>query len=651
MLMFTHLRTSAQGIFAKLILVLLVGSFVLWGIGDIFRQGGRPGAVASVGNTSISMQEYAGALRQRQEEMRQVLGKNYSPELMKRLGIEGQVLFNLINHVVIGKEAENLGVQVSDNALRDAIRHNPDFQDAKGAFSKTIYADMLRGGGMTEQGYVSALRKDLAANLLTKLFSTNIPVPEDLAEMLYRVRGEQRVASIFVVPAAAIKQIPAPTDKEIEAYYTAHAKEFSAPETRTVSYIEFKEADLQSHIDISEEELRRAYADHEQDYKKPEQRVVEQMLFDNEAAAGNISEKLAHGAHFADLAKTAPIVNKGKTMLGPLSKEQVPAEAADAVFGLMADGTTKPIKTDFGWHIFYVSKIIPASVTPFESVRAGLIKDMQLRDSQDAVSKLQTSLEDTLAGGEDFSSAAEKLGQKLHVAGPFTRDGKTPEGKKAALPPYENFPDIAFSTNEKDHSQAVESKDGTYFILYVDTVTPEQAPPLAEVKAKVIAGWTEQKRHELLRAAMDDVAVKLRAGKAPAELLSAHGLPAGGVASGRLKRSSESATEGPLAGQALPHEMVFELFRLLPHETTQPYSLPGGDIMIATLAQVIPAPALNPKNPADAKAMDGIRAELKKDRENETLHYYLAYLRGKYKVSVNESAISALTARSDDNGE
>ena len=123
---------------------------------------------------------------------------------------------------------------------------------------------------------------------------------------------------------------------------------------------------------------------------------------------------------------------------------------------------------------------------------------------------LVNNFEDTLAGGATFEQAAEKMGQKVHTLEPMTHEGMLSVGKKADLPAYQNFIDVAFTTPEKDHSQAVPMSDGSYFMVHVDSVAPEHVRPLAEVKTQVANTVLANKQQDKLQKIADTVSAQMR---------------------------------------------------------------------------------------------------------------------------------------------
>lgn len=624
--MSTHLGQSVKSILGKLIMLLLAAMFIMWGIGDVFRNmiTGRSD-VATVGKVTITTQQFHSALQHTHQ----------SPE---------QTLAGLINDALIAQEENALGIAVTDDQVANYIRTLPEFHGKDGQFDKNVYQALLANAQKSEAEFVNDVRREMGAKLLIGTFAENIPVPEVMVHALYKLQEEQRVANLVFIPALSVaSKVAVPTDQEIKVYYDTHPKEFSIPEYRTLSYVTLPLSDVQSKITVTPEELKQAYAEHKDEFRQPERRDIKDLQFDNEQDAKAAAAKLASGIHFTEVAAAAPIANKGKIALGLKSEQELPADAGEPVFALKENENTQPLLVDFSWHIYQVSKIVPQRTDSFEEARTAITADITARQSQDTAQKMMNGFEDALAGGATLEAAAEKIGQKIHRLEPLQHDGIMADGTKAEFPPYDNFLNVAFATTEKDHSQAIQAPDGSYFLVRVDNVAPEHIRPLAEVKAQVVKAALAEKTQAKLAQIADGISEKLRAGASVTDALAANGVSAQFAISGNLKRGSEKVPSGLLEGKLLPRGLTRELFHLKGHEATHAYPAEENSYMIAVLTQIIPAP-----DNAPAKATDEIREKFKTTFTDEVLHNYLHYLREKYPLSVN---MAALGTKNEGSGE
>src|SRR5690349_9428579 len=126
--MLQSMRSGAGGIFAKILLGLLVLAFVLWGIGDAIRNFGQDTTVASVGKLSITQNQVSQQMQRKVEQLRQQMGAKFNPDLLKGMDLAYLTLNSMIEQVLLEKEARAQGILVGDATIQDMIGQNPVFQ-------------------------------------------------------------------------------------------------------------------------------------------------------------------------------------------------------------------------------------------------------------------------------------------------------------------------------------------------------------------------------------------------------------------------------------------------------------------------------------------------------------------------------------------
>jgi peptidyl-prolyl cis-trans isomerase D len=633
--MLNQFRSMAGGFGAKVLLSLLVLSFAVWGIGDMVRHPGSSRTVATVGGTPIYVENYQAALRHEAESIRQALGDKYSPEILKALHPETRALQSLVRQVLLKKESEKTGIIPSDADVVARIRANANFQDNKGNFDKARFESALAYNHISEKSYVERLRQELASGLMLDALSVSLPVTDIAVRTVYEAQEEQRGATIYVLGESLTGNNATPTKDELEKYFAQHARAYTAPEYRTVSYAIVHPEDMKNKAVVSEEALLSAYKDRIDDFKRPERREVDQLLFSDEKAAKKASDELAAGKNFDEVAKTSPITNKGNVSLGKVEQDKLLDAAAEEVFALPKGGVTEAVQSPFGWHIFHVRSIEPPSTAPFNEVRAQLEKEVKQESAENAQTNYLNKLEDTLAGGATLLEAAKEFGLNVQSVGPIVRSGKSPNGADVKLPDLDKFLDAAFSTEEKNESPLVRSKGGLYYVLRVDSATPKRNLTLDEVRGKVLAAWQSETRQKRLGEIADTIAKQMADAKTRNETISKYHLSP--AFTGALKRSADKA-----GSVSIPPMLVGDIFRHAPGESTGAYALASGGYVIAVAGNHIAA------GPMDKKTGETIRKSLDESMNKEVVEEYLRYLEHKYPVEINEKVMQALTTQSSD---
>ena len=156
--MLNALRKNAGSWVVKVLLLLLVVSFAIWGIGDIFYGGSQNPTVATVGDAEIPASELADAFNRAVANLQRRLGPEFDREQAIQLGVMQQALQELIGQRLIALRANDMGLAVSDEALRTLVTEDPVFQTG-GQFDRTRFDQLLRANGLSEDAYLASLRQ------------------------------------------------------------------------------------------------------------------------------------------------------------------------------------------------------------------------------------------------------------------------------------------------------------------------------------------------------------------------------------------------------------------------------------------------------------------------------------------------------------
>jgi len=625
--MLNQMRSGANNFAAKVLLALLILSFAIWGIGDMVRHPGGNSIVATVDGVNISQRAFNQALKREMEAIRGSLGSNYSPEVVKQLGLPRQVLHKMINRTLIEREAAKLGLIPSDADVAQRIRNTGSFQTDKGKFNKELFLEILRRSNLSEKEYAAQLRNQMATELLMQVFNGNAPVPDSMLTAIYQAIEEQRIATLYTLSASSANSEPDET--QIANYYKEHGSQFSTPEFRKISYITLKSSDIKKDVVVSDADMELAYNERIDEFKRPERRNVAQLLYDSEENAKKASDLLKAGKSVEQVAKDTNAQGKKPIAMENVTHDTIPDEA-ESVFSMKQGGSSEPIKTAFGWHIFHVTKIVPATTLSLAEARPTLEKDAKQRAIENAMSKLSNEIEDTLASGSSLAEVAKQAGLTVHTLPEIDARGNGKDGKPVKeLPSLDKFLAVAFKTNEKTESSLTSSKGGESYILRVESITPEQVPPLEQIKTRIVDSWKKEQRAKTLADIAKTIELQFADEKTRADAVSKNNLKVS--VSDPIKRTSENKT--------LPDGLLADLFERTVGKNTGMYMQANGDYVVAVVKEIIPSKATPPES-MRAKLHDSIENSMK----NELMEQYLDYLKTKHTVTINEDVLETATA-------
>jgi peptidyl-prolyl cis-trans isomerase D len=606
---------------------MLIASFAVWGIGDIFRGPSQIRSVAEVGEQSILQQDYASALSREINRLSARFGGRLDMDQARAFGIPDQVLGQMIGRALFDQKAAALGMIVTDDQIRRLVRQQPAFHNDFGEFDRLRFDQQLRMLGLGEGEYVETLRRDIVRQQIAAAVSDAASAPGRLAEALYRYREERRVAQVLAVRNDSITELPAPDEPALVAFHKEFSDRFMAPERRAVTLVQLRATDLAAEVAVSEDELREEFESRFDDFVTPEKRALEQIVFPDQESAREAETRLAGGADFATVARE--LSGEDPVDLGTIEKEELPQELAEAAFSTPAQAVSAAIESPLGWHILRVVSIEPRKEPSLEEVREELTRDTAMRHAVDSMVSIANQLDDELAAGASLEEAARSLDLALRRIDAIDREGKDAAGQAVADLPPDRFLEVAFETEAGRESLLTESAGGDFFILRVDGVTPAQLRPLEEVRAEVTELWREARRAELARAKAEALAERAKAG-AEFEALAVEAKLS--VVQTEPITRFETAT-----GRTPSPALAAKLFQIQIGEVTTA-TAPEGHI-VAKLIEVRPA---NPSgNPDDVKAVrDSLAAALQSD----LLEQFVATLRAEYGVTINQRRLDELLA-------
>ena len=624
--MLNAIRKRASSWVVKVFFVLLIASFAVWGIGDTFFGGGQSQVAATVGDSEIGVNEVSSAFQAGVERLQDQLGTAVDREQAVRLGLMDQALQDLISQRLLDLGAADLGLRIADDTVRQSVFENPLFQTGN-RFDRARFENILMANGLTEEGFLALVRRDALRAALVESLAGPVEVPGAMVDRLYRHRNERRSGRLLLVTPEHIEEVPQPTGEELAAYHAAHEAEFTAPEYRALTYVSLEPEDLIEEVQVDEGELRAEYEERISEYTNPERRTVQQLLAQDEAALGAAAERVAEGVDFATAAAETPGVSASER--GQIARGELPADLEAAVFGLAEGEVGRPVRSEFGWHLFRVTALEPEQVTPFEEVRDELRREIAAQRAIDRLPPVANALDDELAAGEPLEEAAANVGLEARAVEAVDARGRTPEGQTAGLPPWPEFLETAFAAEPGEPTLLNETADGAYFVVRVDRVTEPRLKPLDEVRDEAAAAWTAARRDELARQRAEDLRAQAEAAPSLDQLAGAAGLEVRTI--GPLRRIDPGTSQG------VDRAVVAALFDTRPGEVADRVVEVGGGYGLVATTEVLPAdPA------ADEAGVRQLRDELAAGMRDDLLRQFEAALRDRHPVDINNRALSDL---------
>ncbi|HEX6859006.1 MAG TPA: SurA N-terminal domain-containing protein [Caulobacteraceae bacterium] len=507
--MIALIRRLAKSWFATILLSILIVSFAVFGIGDVFR-GMNKNAVLTAGSRTVTTQDFRREFDGYKQQMEQKSGEPMSAEQAVQRGLDRRVLEGLAGRESFAELMHRMGVRVSDRQVADQIKKIPAFFDRiSGKFDQQLYAGALAERQLTPALFERFMRDDMAQQQVTAALASGLRAPRAYAALGAAFALESRDATWFQVTPGMVPEPPKPTDAQLRDFMKENAAQLTRPEFRQLSVVQFSTANFKGDVKIDPAEVEKRYNFAKDSFATPETRTIVQVPAKDAAAAAKVAQALQAGGDIAAAARSIgaePVLyqDKPKTAI-------VDRRVADAAFALPEGQVSQPIQGELGFAVVKVMKVTPGKQVSFAEAKPQI--EAQLR--QDAIAAKvyeQTQVfEDAQAAGATLPEAAAKAGVKVANVPPITAQGQLPSGVSTGIP--EQILKTAFDLPSGGDSEIEELDKGEYYALHVDKVIPATLPPLEEVKPQLTRVWMMRELVKSMEEKAKALAERVRKGE------------------------------------------------------------------------------------------------------------------------------------------
>lgn len=524
--MFHILRRAAQTWVAKLLLLLLVASFGIWGVSRELISGGNSTTVVTVGDQHVDVNEFRLAYQRQVASLSQQFGMRLTPEQARAFGVEQQVLAQLVAGASLDQLADQMGLGLSEDRLAQLIGDDPAFKAVNGQFDRQLFTSRLRNAGIREDDYIKERSKQAVRSQIVDAVSNGFQAPKTLIDALKLYGNESRSVDYLLLTNANIEPIKTPADDVLSQWFDGVKQRYRAPEYRKIAYLKLQADDIADPTTVTDDQIKEAFDKAKATYTTPESRTLEQLTFANKDLANAAETALKSGTAFDQL-----VTDQGKTasdvLLGEFTKDKVPDQAvAEAAFAVKADGgTTAVIDGSFGPVILRVSNIKPETTKSFDEVKEELRRQLSVANASQEVINVHDRIEEMRAGGTSLEEIANQLKLKAVVVDAIDMTGADKGGNPVKdIPAQQQLLPEAFKTEVGADATAIAVGNDGYVWFDVRDVMPERDRPLAEVHDKAVQDWTaEQQTAELAKKA-DELKAQAQKGTSLADIATPLGI-------------------------------------------------------------------------------------------------------------------------------
>jgi peptidyl-prolyl cis-trans isomerase D len=624
-------------------LAVVVLTFILLYIPDFVstRPTGAGAAptevVAVVGGREVTAGDFQQRYVSQMQAYRNQFGGSLNSSLLRQLGIDQQILNQMIDEQVALIEADRHGIRVTDDELAQQILSLPGLQENGQFIGEARYQQLLQSQNppLTPSQFEEGLRRSLIVDKLRAALTDWMAVADGDLERDYTQRNEKVKLQVVALTADRFRDKVTVTDADVATYFGSHSAEYRRGEQRKIRYLLLDRELARQKVVVPANDVQRYYNDNIEQYQTPEQVRASHILLEtagkNDAdvkkRAEEILKQVKAGADFAELAKRVSEDKGSKTNGGDLDyfgRGRMVPEFEQAAFAMEPGQTSDLVKSQFGYHIIRVVDKRAGSTRPLDEVRVQIQQQLAMQMADRQVSDRARELEKRIDDPGDLDTVAKELGAMVQESGLFQRDDPVPGLGVAPQVAIE-----AFTLADKQVSTAISTSRGPVFITVSEKREP-YVPKLDEVKDRVRGDLTRQRATELSSQRASAIAAALKSAPNFAAAAKAQGVEA--------KDTELVARSAALPDIGVSTEVDKVAFALPVNGVSDPIKTSDGTVIVRVVER-------DPVTPEEfRKAKEAFRAEMLNERRGRFFSAYMAKAKDRLSIEINSEVVQRVVS-------
>jgi peptidyl-prolyl cis-trans isomerase D len=619
-------------------LALVVLTFVVFFIPNFTSTGAAPSEVlAQVEGRDITVRQFQRRYSAQLQAYRNAYGSQLSEQLLRQLGIEQQILQQLVDEEAMVAEARRQGLRVSDEEVRARILAIPAFQENGQFVGETRYRQMLQFNNppTTPQEFEDNLRNALMVQKLRDAVAGWMSVTDAEVADEFRRRNEKVRLDVVPLTPDAFRSLVSVSDSDLATYFESKKESYRIGEKRKIRYALVDVAKVRETVTVPHADLEAFYKQNIAQYSSPEQIRASHILLKtddkDEAAvktqADAIVKRIRSGEDFAALAKQFSEDDSNSAKGGDLDyfgRGTMVAEFEQAAFTMKPGDVSDPVKTSFGFHIIKLVDHRPATTRPLAEVQPEIEDQLKWQRAQQEAEKIAKGLESQLKTTADLDRVAKERGFHIQDTGLFLRDEPVD-----GLGPAPEVSAQSFQLAEGAVSPALRVSRGWVFASVTGKQDP-YLPQLAEVRDRVREDLTRERAADIAKSKAAEIAATLKAAPDFAAAAKRAGL--------EVKPTELIARGAAVPDIGISAEIDKAAFALPPGGVSDPIVTPQGTAIIRVVEKETVGDA------QIAAGRDQLREELVNQRRDRFFSGYMAKAKEQLNIQINQDTLQRAMA-------
>ena len=498
------LRSKSTNVFVWILMLLLIVGLAGFGAGSF---GGSFSSIGSVGNEKVPLKTYIRALNNQINQISQQTGQQFSLEQAKVLGVDRQVLEQVLAIAALDGQTKKAGISVGDEAVRNQLIDTQVFQGLDGKFDEKAYEFALSQADLSASEYDEILRRENARFLLQNAISGAIVSDDTYALTLLKFHRQKRSFDWVRLNSSHLeKPIAKPSGAQIELFYKDNPKNYTLPENRNITYAYLSPEMLFKGINLEKGELKKLYDDNIDQFVTEEKRSIQRLVFSNQTEATIALSSVQDGNKTFEQLVTERRLTLQDIDLGAIGASEIGLQASKEIFGSKETGLYGPHLSDLGPALYQVVSILNGKTISFEEAQKSLEFERKFEYATELMDDMVNDLDDLLASGATIEELANDTEMELKKTSFNLKNDL--EGLEATS----EFKIEASKLSLEDYPTLLNSSNGDLFAIRLDAINPPTLQALEKVEAQVKTDWKKKETINQLKLIANDIAAKFKNG-------------------------------------------------------------------------------------------------------------------------------------------
>jgi len=510
--MFDFVRKHTK-IVMVLLFLLILPSFVLFGLDGYNRSKDQSATVAKVDGKNITQPEWDRAHQREMDQLRNSV-PNLDPKLLDSPEARYASLERLVRERVVAAAAEKFRLTTSNERLARELQQSPEIASLRrpdGSLDMERYRQLLAAQGMSPEMFEANVRTDLSNRQVMAGVGASGFASNSAADISLNAYFEKREIQLARFNAADFAGKLNPTDAELEQYYKANEKLFQAPEQASIEYVVLDVDSVGKSIAVNPADLKTYYEQNSQRFEG-ERRASHILIASPKTAPAADREKAKAKAQelleqvkkspdsFADVARKNSQDPGSAAKGGDLdffARGSMVKPFEDAVFSMKKGEISDVVESEFGYHII---KLTDTKQRSFEELRPELEAAMKKQEAQKKFAESADVFTNTVyEQAESLKPAADRLKLEIKSAANVTRQPQVGAIGVLANAKFLNALFAPDAIEKKRNTEAIEVGPSQLASGRIVQYAPAHTRPLAEVKEIVRQRLVAQRAAEEAR--------------------------------------------------------------------------------------------------------------------------------------------------------